>query len=166
MAHGCRRCQEKKLRCFVDAVSGQCASCIAVHADCSLFVLEEEWESVQSEKEVKRLELLRARERQAAAAQESARLERELAEVEAKERSFATRDQHVLAVMGVSQEGVSGGTESIVSPEPPLSEPLPTDLGWLQDDFACFELFDSSLLDFDPVSGGSGGSPVPVSCSS
>ena len=40
----CKRCEEKKLRCFVKTSSGRCAGCILVGAECSLFVSEEEWE--------------------------------------------------------------------------------------------------------------------------
>ncbi|KAJ5021988.1 hypothetical protein PSV08DRAFT_257738, partial [Bipolaris maydis] len=43
----CKRCEEKKLRCFVETTSGRCAGCISVGAECSLFVSEEEWEKVR-----------------------------------------------------------------------------------------------------------------------
>ena len=38
----CKRCEEKKLRCFVETTSGRCAGCISVGAKCSLFVSKEE----------------------------------------------------------------------------------------------------------------------------
>jgi hypothetical protein len=42
MSFRCKRCEEKNLRCFVDTATGRCAGCIAVHAECSLFVSKEE----------------------------------------------------------------------------------------------------------------------------
>ncbi|KAH6857624.1 hypothetical protein B0T12DRAFT_499761, partial [Alternaria alternata] len=38
----CKRCKEKKLRCFVETTSSRCASCISVGAKCSLFVSKQE----------------------------------------------------------------------------------------------------------------------------
>ena len=96
MAFRCKRCEKKNLRCFVDTVSKQCAGCIAVKAECSLFVTEEEWEKVEAEKRQKRLELAYAEERQSQAAADTARLRRELLEVEARERAFADRDHAIL----------------------------------------------------------------------
>ena len=75
MSFRCKRCEQKNLRCFVDTASGQCAGCIAVKAECSLFVTEEEWEKVEAEKREKRLALLRAE-------AEVARLRLEVAETE------------------------------------------------------------------------------------
>lgn len=59
MSFRCGQCKEKNLRCFVDTATGHCASCIAVKAECSLFVSEEDWEKVQAEKQAKRLEVAR-----------------------------------------------------------------------------------------------------------
>jgi hypothetical protein len=59
----CKRCEEKKLCCFVETTSGRCASCISVGAECSLFVSEQEWEEVQAERERKELEVAQAEER-------------------------------------------------------------------------------------------------------
>ena len=42
MVAKCDRCKEKGLRCFVDTASGQCAGCIAVKAECSLFVSDKD----------------------------------------------------------------------------------------------------------------------------
>ena len=39
-------CVEKNLRCFVDTATRQCACCIVVKAEYSLFVLDKEWERV------------------------------------------------------------------------------------------------------------------------
>jgi hypothetical protein len=66
----------------VDTASRQCAGCILVKAECSLFVTKEEWEKVEAEKREKRLALLRAE-------AEVARLRLEVAETEARERAFA-----------------------------------------------------------------------------
>ena len=60
MVFCCKRCKEKNLRCFVNTATGRCAGCISVHTECSLFVLEEEWEKVEQEKQDKQLALLRA----------------------------------------------------------------------------------------------------------
>ena len=43
----------------MDTATGRCAGCIAVKAECSLFVSEEEWEKVELEKRQKRLEIAR-----------------------------------------------------------------------------------------------------------
>ena len=94
----CKRCEEKKLRCFVETSSGRCARCISVSAEYSLFVSEKEWEEVQAECERKELELAQAEERQALAAAESSRLRRELLEVKNKKRGFARRDLAIIAV--------------------------------------------------------------------
>ncbi|OAF98464.1 uncharacterized protein CC84DRAFT_1158748 [Paraphaeosphaeria sporulosa] len=79
---GCERCRWMKLCCFVDVASGCCAGCILVHAECSLFVLESDWQRIQDEEEETWLALLRAR-------AEAACLELALAEVEQKKRSYA-----------------------------------------------------------------------------
>ncbi|EMD58721.1 hypothetical protein COCSADRAFT_41826 [Bipolaris sorokiniana ND90Pr] len=55
MEFRCKRCEEKKLRYFVETTSGRCASCISVGAKCSLFVSEEEWEKVREEREEREL---------------------------------------------------------------------------------------------------------------
>ena len=91
MVFYCKRCEEKELRCFVDTATGRCASCIAVHAECSLFVSEEEWEKVETEKRETRLALLRVE-------AEGARLRLELANIESREQEFARRDLSVLKV--------------------------------------------------------------------
>ena len=91
MTFRCKRCEEKNLRCFVDTASGQCAGCISVKAECSLFVSEEEWEKVEAAKREKRLALLRAE-------AEVARLRLEVAETEALERSYADRDHAILSL--------------------------------------------------------------------
>ena len=61
MTFRCKRCEKKNLRCFVDTASRQCASCIAVKAECSLFVTKEEWEKVEAEKRQKRINIARLR---------------------------------------------------------------------------------------------------------
>ncbi|KAF1343463.1 hypothetical protein EJ07DRAFT_142439 [Lizonia empirigonia] len=86
MTFRCERCEQKKLRCFVDTATGRCAGCISVHVECSLFVPEEEWEKVEKEKEEKRLELLRSEAETARSQAETSRLRMELAEVEGRER--------------------------------------------------------------------------------
>jgi hypothetical protein len=55
----CKRCEEKKLRCFVKTSSRRCARCILVSAECSLFISKEEWEKVQAEREEKELAVAR-----------------------------------------------------------------------------------------------------------
>ena len=89
MVAKCDRCKEKGLRYFVNTASGQCAGCIAVKAECSLFVSDEEWERVQREKREKRLEIARLEAR-------LAQSKVELLEAEAQEHSFARRDLAVL----------------------------------------------------------------------
>jgi hypothetical protein len=166
MAPGCSRCQKKKLRCFVDAASGQCAACIQVHAECNLFVPEEEWERVQREKREKRLALLRAE-------ADAARLRVELAEAESLERAFADQDYRVQRVIDSAQEVEKPeGTEPNVLPG--LLQLGPSDLGGLQADIDSSSIFDPSVFDFssflvDSVpqrSDSAGGSRSPVPCSS
>ena len=173
MTFRCKRCEKKNLRCFVDTVSGQCAGCIAVKAECSLFVTEEEWEKVEAEKRQKRLELAHAEERQSQAAAETARLRRELLEVEARERLFADRDHAILSLQDRAQEKAEGSSAPGTGPliEPPLSGPS-TDPGWLQADYS--SSFDPLSLDFflsyeNPILESVdvfGENHVPVTCSS
>ncbi|EMD93752.1 hypothetical protein COCHEDRAFT_1095699 [Bipolaris maydis C5] len=134
----CKRCEEKKLRCFVETSSGRCAGCISVGAECSLFVSEKEWEEVQAEQERKELEVAQAEERQALAAAEASRLRRELLEVKNRKRAFARRDLAIIAVQDRAKEQAEGssapGGTGLPVVEPPLSEPS-ADLGGLQADF-------------------------------
>jgi hypothetical protein len=166
----CKRCEEKNLRCFVETTTGRCAGCISVSAECSLFVSEEEWEKVQRERREKELEVARAEERQALAAAEASRLRRELLEVKSREHSFARRDLAILNLQDRAQEEAEGssapGTD-LPAVEPSLPEPS-ADLGWLQAD-VFDSSFDYSFLFADTIpipSGTSGGTPVPVTCSS
>jgi hypothetical protein len=171
-SYRCKRCAELKLRCFVDTATGHCAGCIAVKAECSLFVPEEEWEKVEKEKREKRLEVARAEERQLQATLETARLRRELLEVEAREREFADRDHAILSFQDRAKEQAEGN--SAPGTDLPTTGPsLPvrsTDLGWLQADAS----FDPFSLDFylsheDPILASmdvSDGTHVPVTCSS
>ncbi|KAI1676381.1 GAL4 domain containing protein [Pyrenophora tritici-repentis] len=133
----CKRCEEKKLRCFVETSTGRCAGCISVGAECSLFVSEREWEEVQAECERKELELAQAEERQALAAAESSRLRRELLEVKSKKRIFARRDLAIIAVQDRAKEQAEGssapGGTGFPVVEPSLSGPS-ADLGGLQAD--------------------------------
>lgn len=78
-------------RVFVDTTTGRCAGCIAVKADCSLFVSEEDWEKAQTEKQAKRLEVARLK-------AQLAQRELELLEAEAREREYANRDHAVLSL--------------------------------------------------------------------
>ena len=160
----CQRCEEKKLRCFVETTSGRCAGCISVGAECSLFVSEEEWRKVQEEREEKELAVARL---EAQLSQQKL----ELLEVRKRERTYARRDLAILAVQDRAKEQAEGssapGTDFLAT-EPPLPG-LSTDLGWLQADasFDPFSEFLSSLE--DPVLsslGVSGGTHVPVTCSS
>ena len=164
MVAKCDRCKEKGLRCFVDTASGQCAGCIAVKAECSLFVSDEDWEKVQEEKRRKRLEVARL---EAQLAQSKV----ELLEAEAQEHSFARHDLAVLKELERAKEQAEGN--SAPGTDFPTTEPslpgLSTDLGWLQADasFVPFSDFFPSLE--DPVLaslGVSDGTPVPVTCSS
>lgn len=99
----CKRCEEKKLRCFVETSSGRCASCISVGAECSLFVSEEEWRVVQEEREEKELAVARL---EAQLSQQKL----ELLEVKKRERSFARRDLAILAVQDRAQEKAEGSS--------------------------------------------------------
>jgi len=167
MVPGCARCRAENLRCFVEASTGRCAACISVHAECSLFVPEKEWEKVQREKREKRLALLRSE-------AEVARLRLELAEAEDRERSYANQDLRVLSVIDSAQEmDDPKGTETSGGPSTPQPEPTSADLGWLQAD-PLSDLFDPLLLDFSsflataglPSPGAADDTSVPVSCSS
>jgi len=178
MTFRCRRCEEKNLRCFVETSTGRCAGCISVAAECSLFVSEEEWEKLQAEKRQKQLDIARAEERQAMltaeaskAAAETSRLRRELLEAEALERSYADRDHAILSFQDRAQEQAEGnpapGTDFL--PTEPSLLGLSTDLGWLQADASYDPSFDFLLSLEDPVLsslGVSGGTQVPVTCSS
>jgi len=165
MTFRCKRCEEKNFRCFVDTATGRCAGCIAVKAECSLFVSEEEREKVESEKRQKQLEIARL---EAQLAQ--SRLE--LLEAEARERSYADRDHAILSLQDRAKEQAEGdpapGTD-LSAVEPPLSGSS-ADLGWLQAELDLFDpSFDySSFLSGDPFpisSVAADGTPVPVSCS-
>ena len=174
MLFRCGQCEEKNLQCFVDTATGRCASCIAVKAECSLFVAEEDWEKVQAEKQAKRLEVARLK-------AQLAQRELELLEAEAREREYANRDHAVLSLQDRSKEWAEGSSAPGTGPsavEPALSGPS-ADLGWLQaDSFDFSSLFDPSLdpdfssfldsslgLDFAAL-GAVGGTPSPIPCSS
>ena len=131
MTFRCKRCEEKNLRCFVDTATGRCAGCIAVKAECSLFVTEEEWEKVEADKRSKRLALLRAE-------AEVARLRLEVAETEALERSYADRDHAILNLQDRAKEQAEGDSApgtSLPAVEPSLPGPS-ADLGGLQADYS------------------------------
>ena len=163
-SYRCKRCEDKNLRCFLDTATGRCAGCIAVKAECSLFVSEEEWEQVQAEREEKELEVARL---EAQLSQQ--RLE--LLEVKKRERTFARRDLAVLSFQERAKEKTEGssapGTVSS-SAGPSLSGPS-TDPGWLQAESSSFDPFDYFLSYENPVLVSvdvSGGTHVPVTCSS
>ncbi|RAR00678.1 hypothetical protein DDE83_009072 [Stemphylium lycopersici] len=125
-------------------------------AECSLFVSEEEWERVAREKREKRLELARLEE-------DTARVRRELLEVEAREHSYADRDLAVLNLQERAQEEAEGSSAPSTDLffEPPLPEPS-ANLGWLQAD-VYDPSFDYSFLFAETVlipSGFPGGTPV------
>jgi hypothetical protein len=160
----CKRCEEKKLRCFVETSSGRCAGCISVGAECSLFVSEDEWKKVQEEREEKELAVARL---EAQLSQQ--RLE--LLEVRKRERTYARRDLAILAVQDRAKEQAEGS--SAPGTDFPTTEPslpgLSTDLGWLQADASFDPSFDYFLSLEDPVLaslGVSDGTHVPVTCSS
>lgn len=166
MTFRCKRCEEKNLRCFVDTATGRCAGCISVKAECSLFVSEEEWEKVESEKRQKRLEIARLK-------AQLAQSELELLEVEAQERAFADRDHAILSLQDRAKEQAEGSSApgtGLPVVEPPLSEPS-ADLGWSQADLSSFDplSFDYFLSLENPILASldvSGGTHVPVTCSS
>jgi transcription initiation factor TFIIIB Brf1 subunit/transcription initiation factor TFIIB len=120
MPFRCKRCDEKNLRCFVDTATGRCAGCISVHAECSLFVPEEEWEKVEQEEREKRLVLARAEE-------DVARAKRELLEIGNRKHDFARRDLAVLNVQDQAQASESSSTVANSS----IVEPV-ADSGWSQ----------------------------------
>ena len=163
MVAKCDRCKEKGLRCFVDTASGQCAGCIAVKAECSLFVSDEDWEKVQREKRQKRLEIAQL---EAQLAQRKV----ELLEAEEQEHSFARRDLAVLKELERAKEQVAGSSAPGTDPpavEPSLSGPS-ADLGGLQADYYDPSFDYSFLFEGLPLAspGASGGIHVPVTCSS
>ncbi|KAK1920489.1 hypothetical protein P3342_002789 [Pyrenophora teres f. teres] len=106
----CKRCEEKKLRCFVETSSGRCAGCISVGAECSLFVPEEEWRIVQEEREEKELSVARLKAQRAQLDAQLSQQELELLEVRKRERSFARRDLAILAVQDRAKEQVEGNS--------------------------------------------------------
>ena len=170
-SYRCKRCEEKNLRCFLDVATGRCAGCIAVKAECSLFVSEEEWERVQQEREQKEIEVARLRAQRAQLDAQLSQQEVELLEVKSRERSFARRDLAVLEFQDRAKEKAEGssapGTVSS-SAGPSLSGPS-TDPGWLQADSSSFDPFDYFLSYENPVLDSvnvSGGTHVPVTCSS
>lgn len=170
----CKRCiAEGVPKCFVDTASGECAACIAVHAKCSLWVSEKEWERVQSAKRQKRLALL-------AAEAEVARLRLEIAQAEEEEQAFAAHDTRVADVMEALEREASKSRVASASSVAPPSVPS-TDLGWSQADPSLVDpsSFDLSafLVDFEPLVPGRGcsetgfpaafaESPSAVPCSS
>jgi len=171
MTFRCKRCEEKNLRCFVDTATGRCAGCISVKAECSLFVSEEEWEKVQAEKRKKKLEIARLKAKRAQLDAQLSQQELELLEVEAQEHSYADRDLAILNLQDRANEQAEGnpapGTDFLPS-EPSLPR-LSTDLGWLQADASFDPSFDYLFSLEDPVLsslGVSGGTQVPVTCSS
>jgi hypothetical protein len=142
-----------------------------VKAECSLFVTEEEWEKVEAAKREKRLEIARAEERQLQATLETARLRRELLEVEAQERSFADRDHAILSLQDRAKEQAEGNSAPGTDfPTTELSLPgLLTNLGWLQANASFDPSFDYFLSLEDPVLsslGVSSGTQVPMTYSS
>ena len=167
----CQRCEEKKLRCFVETTSGRCAGCISVGADCSLFVSEQEWEQVQAERERKEIEVARLRAQRAQLDAQLSQQELELLEVKSRERSFARRDLALLRLQDRAKEQAEGS--SAPGTDFPTTEPslpgLSTDLGWLQADASFDPSFDFFSSLEDPVLsslGVSDGTHVPVTCSS
>lgn len=168
MTFRCERCEKENLRCFVDTATGNCAGCIAVHAECSLFVPEEKWEKVQAEKRLKRLEVARL---EAQLAQSKV----ELLEIEVLEHSYADRDLAILAVQDRASSKGSASTEesanSTVATDQPVSTPSglsSADPGWLQAEFSdpFFEAFLFPLELTAPSAESVRGTPVPVTCSS
>ncbi|KAF2743261.1 hypothetical protein M011DRAFT_471428 [Sporormia fimetaria CBS 119925] len=145
MVFRCKRCDEKNLRCFVDTASGRCAGCISVHAECSLFVPEEEWNKVEEEERAKRLELARAEESAALAASFVARAKRELLEIESQKKKFARRDLAVLKVQDQAQE--SEGSSTVVDP---FVVDSVADPGWSQATDLLDPSFDQLLADLFP----------------
>ncbi|EOA89994.1 uncharacterized protein SETTUDRAFT_66580, partial [Exserohilum turcica Et28A] len=121
MTFRCKRCEKKNLRCFVDTASGQCASCIAVKAECSLFVTKEEWEKVEAEKRQKRIDIARLRSQRAQLDAQLSQRELELLEIEAQERSFADRDHALLNLQNRKKEEAEGS--SAPGMEFPATEP-------------------------------------------
>jgi len=149
----CKRCEEKKLRCFVETTSGRCAGCISVGAECSLFVSEEEWKVVQEEREEKELSVARLKAQRAQLDAQLSQQELELLEVRKRERLFARRDLAILAVQDRAKEQAEGS--SAPGTDFPTTEPslpgLSTDLGWLQADASFDPSFDYFLSLEDPV---------------
>jgi len=168
----CKRCEKQNLRCFVETSSGRCAGCIAVGAECSLFVSEEEWKKVQEDREEKELTVARLRAQRAQLDAQLSQQELELLEVKKRERSFARRDLAILAVQDRAKEQTeesSAPSTGLSAVEPSISEPF-ADFGWSQAD----NFLDPSVLDFSSFlenpsfacPDAAGGSSVPVSCSS
>ncbi|KAF2646956.1 hypothetical protein K491DRAFT_573795, partial [Lophiostoma macrostomum CBS 122681] len=91
MVFYCGCCKKENLCCFVDIASGWCAGCIAVHAECELFIPKEEWEKVKQEKRGKELEVARL---EALLAQSKL----ELLEMKSREQEFARCNLSLLRV--------------------------------------------------------------------
>ncbi|KAK1918288.1 hypothetical protein P3342_001205 [Pyrenophora teres f. teres] len=165
----CKRCEEKKLRCFVETSSGRCAGCISVGAKCSLFVPKEEWRIVQEEREEKELSVARLKAQRAQLDAQLSQQELELLEVR---RSFARRDLAILAVQDRAKEQVEGNSASgtdLPAVELSLSR-SPANMGWLQAKLDFLDpSFNLSFLLRDPVpaaSDASGSTSILVPCSS
>jgi hypothetical protein len=167
----CKRCEEKGLRCFVDTATGRCAGCIAVKAECSLFVSEEEWEKVQQEREQKEIQVARLKAQRAQLDAQLSQQEVELLEVKSRERSFARRDLALLEFQdrakGQAEGSSAPGGTGLPVVEPSLSGPS-ADLGGLQADYYDPSFDYSFLFEGLPLAspGASGGIHVPVTCSS
>ncbi|KAL6154891.1 hypothetical protein ACJQWK_11944 [Exserohilum turcicum] len=106
MVTKCDYCKEKGLRCFLDEVTGQCASCIAIDAECSIFVSEEEWEKVKQKKRHKRLEIAHLKAR-------LAQSNVELLEAEIQEQSYAHHDLAVAKEVDKVKEQAERSSASV-----------------------------------------------------
>ena len=120
MSFRCKRCEEKNLRCFVDTATSRCTRCIAVHAECSLFVSKEEWDKIAREKREKRLQIAKLKAQLAAS-------KVKLLEVKSREQEYASRDIAVLRVQDQAQE-----SESLSATTPPSIVCASANLGWSQ----------------------------------
>ena len=120
MTFRCKKCEKENLRCFVDTATGRCAGCIAVHAECSLFVSETEWEKVAKEKREMRLQVAQLKAQLAAS-------EVELLKVESREQEYASRDMAMLRVQDQAQE-----TEGSSAVTPSSAVCTSADPGWSQ----------------------------------
>lgn len=146
MKFKCTRCDKKGLRCFVEAETLSCGSCIKARVECELLVPEEEWDKAQELRRLKELEVARAEESLAVASAALARSKRELLEAKGHERRLALRDRDAIALQ--DELDAQDSVDAASSTDPTVNDLTPTDLGWSQAEFDSLMLVDFATSSF------------------